>query len=489
MLHTPLGKVIQSLGKRERADLLRWVESPFFNRRPEVLRLCQHLCQTTPLGEIAEFQSEDLGKREAYVQVFGTDRAPARQKEKKERPGSKIEKLSPAEDTTLRYAMSFLFTAVKQWMAYREWSHDDMATGLMLCRSLRKRELPSVFEKEFKNLHVTASKVRASADFSQAQYQIQFERLEFNVRSGQADPVQLQKSSNAFGAYVANIALRHGCAALNNSEFSFERIDYLPETLAKVEAGQYRDVPSIQVYFRCFRLMVANAESDYRQLKLLLLEQSDLFSPDEIRDPWLVALNYCIRCINSGELMWVRETFELYKSGLKGGWLLEKGLMPISMYHNIMSVAIGCDEWSWARQFLDDYRTALPVGERQNAFKFNLALWHFKRKDYSEAQEILLKVTFRDVYNNLDARRMMVRMYYDQGAFSALDSLLHSFRTYLLRHRNIGYRRHLYANFVRIVQQIIRLSPDDKRGREQLRERIKTEKYLAERDWLIGLLK
>ncbi len=488
MQHTPLVKVIQSLGKRERADLLRWVESPFVNRRPEVTRLCQHLCQTVPVRETTEGHSEELGKIEAYIQVFGTDRRDTRRAGKKSQNGSKIQKLSSAEDTALRYAMSFLFTAVKEWMAYREWSQDDTATGLMLCRSLRKRELNPVFEKEFKALQTAALQVRSSADFSFAQYQIQFEKLEFNIKRGQTDPVQLKKAADAFGVFVANIALMHGCAALNSSLEPFESIDYLPETLTKIEAGQFKEVPSIQVYYRSFRLMQANEETDYQQLKLLLSEQRDSFPSDEIRDPWNIALNYCIRRVNSGEIIWIQEALELYKSGLKGDLLLEKGLMPISMYQNIMLSGIGCDEWDWARQFIDDYRTALPVGERHNAYKFNLALWHFRRKDYLEAQEILLKVEFRDVYYNLDARRMMVCMYYDQGAFSALDSLLHSFRTYLLRHRNIGYRHHLYANFVRIVQQILRLSPDDKRAREQLREKIKTEKYLAEREWLLSVL-
>ncbi|MBC7775864.1 MAG: hypothetical protein H7246_10560 [Phycisphaerae bacterium] len=147
MHQTPLVKVIQSLGKRERADLLRWVESPFVNHRPEVSRLCQHLCQSTPIRETAELPSEELSKMEAYVQVFELGNTPARRKGKHNKPGSKMKKLSAEEDAALRYAMSFLFTVVKQWMAYREWSQDDTVTGIMLCKSLRKRELTSVFEK------------------------------------------------------------------------------------------------------------------------------------------------------------------------------------------------------------------------------------------------------------------------------------------------------------------------------------------------------
>jgi hypothetical protein len=485
MQHTPLVKVIQSLGARERADLMRWVESPFVNRREEVSRLCRHLCQIVPVRGATEEHSDALGKMAVYAKVFGSD-------SKKKRPGGKtrsqVEKLSAVEDAALRYSMSFLFTALKAWMAYREWSQDDASTGLMLCRALRKRELDTVYEKEFKALQMAASQVRKSEDFSFAQYQIQFERLEFNVRNSKPDPVQLKKASDAFGAYVANIALRHGCAAFNSPERTLETIDYLPETLARMEVGHYSDVPSVQVYYRCFRLLQYREEADYQLLKSLLLEHSALFAPDEIRDPWQIAINYCIHRINSGEFQWVRETLEMYKNGLKDQLLLNNGIMPRTMHQNIIFLAIKCDEWDWSRQFLDDYRNALPVADRQNAYKFNLALWYFKRKEYQEAQEILLKVTFRDAYYNLDARRMMVLMYYDQGDFSALDSLLHSFRTYLLRHRNIGYHYFMYGNFIRIMQQILRLQPGDKRGRDQMRQKILKEQYLAEREWLLEIL-
>lgn len=485
MLHSPLLQIIQSLGKRERTELQRWVASPLVNRRPEVTRLCQYCCQALSTGHEAD--TEALHRNEAYQQVFKSLTSASRVTENS-KASRRAEPLSPKEDAVLRYTMSFLFTAVKQWLAYREWSKDDTATGIMLCKSLRQRGLNAVFEKEFKALQDTASQVRASADFSLTQYQIEFERFEFNIGKGQPDPVQLRKVSDSFGALVANNALRHGCAALNTPGFNVETIDYLPETLARIAAGHYQELPSIQVYYRSFRLMQAKEETDYEQLKSLLFAYSHLFPVDEIRDPWLIALNFCIFRLNSGDTQWGREAFELYKTGLKGGYVLEAGTMPRYMYQNIMLLAVRCGEWDWARQFLDDYRKALLPVDRHNTFTFNLALWNFERKNYAEAQEILLNVEFRHLYYNLDARRMMVRMYYDQGAYLALDSLLHSFRTYLLRHRNIGYHFSIYANYIRAVRQILRLKPNDKQAREALRQKIKAEKHVAEREWLLAIL-
>ena len=490
MLHTPLAQVIQSLGKRERSELQRWVASPFINRRPEVLQLCQYLCDQIPIGENQGVETIPLSKVETYAQVLGALPAVKQRTVSKSKGKLTHEKLSQSEDAALRYTMSFLFSAVKQWMAYREWSKDGTTTGLQLCRALRKKGLMTVFEKEFKILQSPDPNTQQSTDFHLAQYQLQLEHWESKHQSGQADRIQLQQMCGSFGAFVAVSALRHGCAALDKSGggLPFETVDFLPEALAKVEAGQYIEVPTVQVYYYCFRLMQVNSEPDFQQLKSLLTAHSAIFPPEEIRDVWLVAINYCIRRLNAGERDWVREAFELYRSGLERDLLLDNGKMPKATYQNIMLLAIASDAWDWARQFLEDYRPSLAIGERYNAYQFNLALWHFRRKAYPEAQEILRSVEFRDVHYNLDARRMMLRMYYDEGAISALDSLLHSFRTYLLRHRNLGYHRELNANFVRAVQQMLRLSPGDAQARDQLRQKIIREKYLAEREWLLGVL-
>ncbi|MCE7921490.1 MAG: hypothetical protein DYG98_00370 [Haliscomenobacteraceae bacterium CHB4] len=470
MHNTPLFRVLQSLGKRERAELTRWVESPFVNRRPEVARLCAHLCQL--------LDKDAPGEAYRKTVLWNYLTLP--------NPQSPINQ-SSYDDAAMRHTMSFLFRTVKQWLAYREWAQDDTAINLHLVRTLRKKGLTKVFAKEFKNFGSSKSLIRQSIDFHLVQYQIQFEHWEAEHRTGRAETRQLESASAAFGAFVASSALRHGCAALDQSHDGFfpENLDFLPETLAAVEAGRYGDVPAVQIYFHCFRLMQSDAEMHFQALKNLLALHTDLFPPEEIRDVYMVAVNFCIRQLNTGAREYVREAFDLYRSGLQRGIILDNGLLPKATYQNIMLLALALDEWQWARQFLENYRTSLAAGERHNAYHFNLALWHFRRKEYAQAQEILRRVEFRDVHYNLDARRMMVRMYFDTGEVAALESLLHSFRIYLQRHRNIGYHRELNFNFVRCVHRLLQLEPGDEASRQKLHLKILNEKYLAEREWLL----
>jgi hypothetical protein len=469
--HFPaLQSVLNALQIPEQQSLLKWVDSPAFNRRPAVALLYRWLLEAVE-------KPKNSTKEQLYKHLFGEPQHP--------------DHLSAKEDAALRHTASFLFEVVKQWLAWQDWSEDSFSVRLHLYRALRKRKHLQSFDKFIVGLKDSPGKGQRSTRHHLAQYQLQQEHWEFVHARKQGQVADLTALCNTFGAFVALSALRHGCAALDqfSAQVAVSSIDYLPETLQVVGAGRYADVPAVQVYFYCFQLMSSHDALHFSALKGLLAKHSALFPPEEIRDVWLVAINFCIRKFNAGARDWMYEAFKMYRNGLEQGVLLDNHRMSKLSYQNILLLAIASGEITWARQFLEDYRSALAPGERYNAYLFNLALWHFRTNDYPAAQEILRQVEFRDLYYNLDARRMLVRMYYDQGEMSVLDALLHSFTNYLQRHRNIGYHRDLNFNFIRMVQRIMQLLPGDHQKRAKLQQKITQEAYLAERDWLMAICK
>ncbi|MFK7935247.1 MAG: hypothetical protein AB8G22_17170, partial [Saprospiraceae bacterium] len=74
------------------------------------------------------------------------------------------------------------------------------------------------------------------------------------------------------------------------------------------------------------------------------------------------------------------------------------------------------------------------------------------------------------------------------GAFDALESQLDSFSVYLHRQTNIGYHRKIYLNLLRFMRRILKLAPNDKKLRAELRSEIDTAEVVAEREWLLSLL-
>ncbi len=83
---------------------------------------------------------------------------------------------------------------------------------------------------------------------------------------------------------------------------------------------------------------------------------------------------------------------------------------------------------------------------------------------------------------------MLLRIYYERGAYDALDSLLDSFYTYIHRQQNIGYHKDSFLNLIRILRKMLRSKLSDPKVKTELRKTVDQTSALAERAWLIEQL-
>jgi hypothetical protein len=256
--------------------------------------------------------------------------------------------------------------------------------------------------------------------------------------------------------------------------------------LAHVEAAEgLPEVPAVAVYYRCYRAL-CGSEADFAEFRNLLTAHWQRFSPAEMRDLWLLAVNYCIRRLNTGERSFVQTAFDLYREGMDNGILLEGGFLSAFTYKNIMQLGLRLQEYGWVEQFLDSAKQYLEPRVRDNTYRYNRAFFHFYRREYADAMRLLVRTELDDVYNQLDARHLLLVCYWELGEWDALASLLDSFASYLKRQKNIGYQRDNYENLIRFTRRRLELQPSDTVGLARLREEIASAQRLAGREWLAG---
>lgn len=477
MHDSPLVQTFRTLSKAERRAFGKWLGSPFFNHRADVLRLFEYLCAQIPAGQ--KVTQPPVDKLSAFSRVF---------------PPEGRRSARAYSDADMRHAMSFLFQALKQFLAYQHWTQDEVDTGRHLCKALRERGLEQVFEKEFAALNERlAGLPHRSAEYFFQQYHLHLERWEVFRRSSRGASDALRLAGVARDAHIASETLRQACALLARpgEQPAAQASIYLDATLNAVASGTFDTVPAVMAYYYCYGLLSqedAVAEPHFRNLRNLLAEHWGLFPNNEVRDLYVGAINYCIRRLNSGARTYVGEALDLYRSGLERRVLLEDGYLNRYTYNNILLLALAQEAWEWALHFLEEYKSVLPPRDRDSAWRYNLATYYFRKKDYDKAQEILSRVEFRDVFYHLDARRMLVRIYFDTDAIAALESLLDSFTIYLQRKRSaLGYHRELNLNFVRFVKRLLQLEPGNTVAHERLAAKIQETRLVAEREWLLAV--
>ncbi len=183
------------------------------------------------------------------------------------------------------------------------------------------------------------------------------------------------------------------------------------------------------------------------------------------------------------------QAFELYQSGLENKALFENGILSQFTYKNATTAGIMAGHSAWVRQFLEDYKPFLHPRERHHAYVYNLAVYYFRLRDYEQAMTLLRDANLGDdSLTNLDARSMLVRIYYERGYTEALESLLDSFSAYLRRRTDIGYHKANYENLIRFVRQMLRRFPLTAAVKAKIREEAVATQQLAERGWLMQQL-
>jgi hypothetical protein len=226
-------------------------------------------------------------------------------------------------------------------------------------------------------------------------------------------------------------------------------------------------------------------ESPFFQLRDIMERHFGFFSEAERRDIYLMALNYCVEKMNRGAANFVREAFELYRQGLVSGVLIQQGNLSKGTFFNITAIGLRLKEYDWIADFISRYTPYLEEQHRDSLSQFCQAKLFFEKQDYKRAMSLLVQFDPDDLLINLNAKSMLLKMFYEQEELDALESLLESFNTYLKRKEIIGYHKQIYSHLVKYTKRLIRINPFDAAQRAALKEEVQHANPLPERQWLL----
>ncbi|MCU0348869.1 MAG: hypothetical protein MUC59_18150, partial [Saprospiraceae bacterium] len=274
------------------------------------------------------------------------------------------------------------------------------------------------------------------------------------------------------------------------SKIDFEDKPVIEAVLHLVENNGYQAVPAVNLYYHCYKALT---EKDslrwFESLRSLMRLNQNSLPPSEIKDLYLVAINYCIGRSNRGERAFLQEAFELYKEGLAVDAFLENNLLSRFTYKNVVTAGLLLKEFDWVEKFLYAYKDFIEPKHRESTFNYNLAIFYFEKPEREKAMELLQRSEFDDLSHNLNARRMLLRIYFEKDERDALSSLITSFKNFIYRHRELGtVPRNGYLNLLKFVNRLLSLDQFDKAAIAQLRQEISSTEQLVEKAWLLEVL-
>lgn len=465
MYNSTLIQLFKSLDRNDRKQLRKFIRSPFFNSREDIISLFDYIDKNLDTGGAPK-----MVKEKVFAHIY---------------------KKQPYDVDMFYYPMSALTQLILKYLAVNELENDTPQYNHFLNKALRQRGADKIYEKNLTDTkkHIENLPLRNSQYHFQS-YRIRSEEFEARHRLKRSGDFELQEMTNDFHFYTIAEILRlaYGLSAHQ----SISKKEYHQPLLSSVlaTAEQHLDIPAVSAHYYAFRTQSGqDTEGVYFQkLKNKITDNQSLFPEAELRDLLTVAINYAIRRQNTGDLNYTREAILLYRWGFDNQIFLENGVLSPYDYRNTLQLALKIDEFDWAEKFLNDFKDFLPEKEGDNIYKYNLALFLFRKNDYSKAMKLLQEVNLKEVLFNLDARRLLARIYFQLKEFLALDSHIESSKIYIHRQKDIGYHKEMYSNFFKFLEKLLRLN-NFIEEKQKLHDEISETKLVAEKDWLLAQTK
>jgi len=364
-----------------------------------------------------------------------------------------------------------------------------VSNSVRLMRQYKERGLAKHFaQAEKKGEQLQQKKTQPTTGSYFDRFAFELVKEEFQEQQQERRTVtNLQPVSDNLDVFYIINKLKQSCAIYSyknvfRQDYNLRMVDEVLQHLATV---QY-DVPLVQLYHAgLLSLIEEDNEVHFSNLKQLLNDYNDAVPKEEVVDLHVIARNYCIKRINTGEQAYIRELFELYQLGLANHVLQDsQGNISPSSFKNIIAVGLKLAEFDWVEQFIRDYTELLDTSHQADYLNYNLAKLNFTKGAYSDVLAYLSNVAYQDIFMAADAKVLQLKTYYELGEMEPLMALLDSFEQFLHRREELAYHRENYKNIIHFLKSILHLEPGDGQKAEQLAEKVSNCKVLTERQWL-----
>ncbi|MGB1242392.1 MAG: hypothetical protein ACPG49_07715 [Chitinophagales bacterium] len=463
MKDTKLYQILNSFSEDEWKQLRLYISSPFFNHRKQLIELLYWIHHV-------RFKLKKTYPNRTYLwkRLFGK---------------------KPFDEARFYRLCSELNKLTADFIGYQKYQQQPWMPAYYRLQAFNERNLNKHFKTDYTKVTAKLSKqTEKDSDFYYHQYLFNLAEEQY-LRKTTPNKRNLQMFILPFDIQYFIVKLRYYCLLLNNRTVKNveEEHSSIQLFINYLEAFDFNAYPLIRLYYRSLLMFINSLEtSHFFTLKGLLKQLDTQINAIDRLELYNFAQNYCAKRINQGDNEFLKELYKLYQLLLQKKVLLHKGHLNHWYYKNITIVAIRLKEFSWAGQFISEYKHAISENFRENAFNYNNGALLFYRKRYKKAIAFLLKIDDKHVYYTLDTKTCLLKTYYELDETEALLLLTHSFAVFVRNQKQLAETFRLgYLNLIQFTARLTRIASWEKGKINTLKKQIETAAYVMDKNWLL----
>lgn len=419
MIKNKLIQLLSTFSKKEMTRFLEFVQSPYFNKRTDVVNLIQYLHKIYP-----NFTTKKCSQQKIFQQVYTS---------------------KTYNQSLLALVYTYTFRLAKKFLSTEIYSTQSQVQSLHLLQAIHQKGQIPFYQKQFKKAQETLEALPyRNSSFYQYQYELtKVAELANQDASWQGLAGNQLIKIHTLDYFYLSEKLKAACELKVRSDIlqSPFNSQLLASIIATIEKNwtNYQTIPSIIVYYHLYGMLVEE-DTKYYYKALPIIEQNTVFFPrSELQEIYNYIQNYCIKQINRNKEEFMQELLTIYKIQLEGRLLHdEKEQLSEWHYKNIVTLGLRLEAIEWVAEFIESYKEDLLIESRENAYRFNRAAFNYHIGAYESVLKLLLNIEYNNVQYGMGARWLLLRTYYELEEKAAFLSLCDSFRIYLQRNQLIS---------------------------------------------------
>lgn len=464
MENSNLIKILKSLNKNEFREFGKFIRSPFFNNRSEVVRFYDAIRVYYPDFNHKEFIPEYI-----FSRVY----------EKKKYSDSLMRKLS-----------SLLSNYTLDYIAVKKFKSNSLDYNTKLLEELSKKKLDSMFEKKARQTYIALESSKHNLPYYY--YKMRYSNIQnayYLNRDVDFTAQNLQKEADNFSEYFIAEALEI-FARLSNFSKVFNNkyeLSLYPEVLNQLKDKNYEKVTLISLYHNILLLLNTNDEKYFFELKKVHKKFENKLGRLDEYNLFTVLFNYCISRIQAGNLKFRYERFEIDKKFVEKNLIQLDEYVELYSFLNAVTNAAYISEFMWAEKFVNDYNDKLNPVYFKDARDLSFAIIEFYRGNYRKALEYSSKIDLEFSHLKIDIKNLMVRVYYELGYFIELESLIDTYKHFLKRDKGLTEdAKRLNGDFIKFTSKLVNLKLNNKNEDVYLlKQEVENNSYFRFKEWIL----
>jgi len=371
--NSKLFNLIDSLDKKEFAELGKWLRSPFHNRSEKVIKLYEgiktkHRNTGKPISELILLK---------YIGLISS---------------VKQKNVEPQHRKELKDVMHKLTLQIQDYIVWKKIKQDSLFVRYQLMDALLERgmhrHILPLITKSQKELQVASYQ-----DISYCEHLFRLKEMRFylNTILNGLDAKKLKTSIEevivTLRQYSLSNLLRYYCSAVNLERILDIQQEY-PLRKAIREHLDYHfdnEQPSVGTYYRMLKLFINREAEDYYEFKNFLFNNLKMFDLGEIRSFFNSGVNFCTQMIKQGNQKFIYERYLLHKKGLELECWSQNSYFPQHLFIQIVQNSLLLNKVQWTNSFINQYAELLKKEIKNIVMGYCNALVYHHDKQYEKA--------------------------------------------------------------------------------------------------------